>query len=206
MRLPFKSEASITTGFHPISITTSPLEHKFREAETGDRIIRLMVVSYPSNVNDGVVEIIDYHHPPTSFLTNLFGIKQLERGGELSYVATIESELFTSPAGIVAVKDHASPPSAIDGHSIPSFYLTNAYRTKGLLRSILEKGLQIPRGDFVFYNALAQTVIRVGFDLHRPGPIASDDTDSMRRIYVATQDGQIHLFELPLSESVPPKS
>ena len=202
MKLPFQEDASPTGGFHPVSISISPLEKKSPELEAREQIIRLLVVSYPHNIHHGVVEVIDYHHPPTSFLTNLFGIRQSERGGELSYVATIESDLFTSPAGIVAVTDHASLPSEFDGHSIPSFYLTNTYRSKSALARRLEKGLGVPRGDLVFYHAREQTTVRVGFGLDRPGAIASDDSGSMRRICVSTQDGQVHLFQFPLHEPV----
>lgn len=160
------------------------------------------MVSYPENIDNGVVEVIDYHLPPTSFLTNLFGIKHTERGGELSYVATIESTYFTAPAGIVAVKDQPSLLSEFDTHSIPSFYLTNTYRAKGWMRTVVEKGLQITRGDLVFYNAKAKGALRVGFGLDRPGAVATDDTDSGLRVYVSTQDGLVHLFEQFYIDSV----
>jgi hypothetical protein len=172
------------------------------EQEAGERIMRLLVVSCPENIDHGVVEVIDYHLPPTSFLTNLFGIKHTERGGELSYVATIESEYFTAPAGIVAVKDQPSLLSELDNHPIPSFYLTNTYRSKGLMRNVLEKGLQITRGDLVFYNAKAEGALRVGFGLDRPGALATDDTESGVRVYVSTQDGLVHLFEQFYIDSV----
>lgn len=164
--------------------------------------MRLLVVSYPESIEQGVVEVIDYHLPPTSFLTNLFGIKTTERGGELSYVATIHSDYFTAPSGIVAVKDQPSLPSEIDSHAIPSFYLTNTYRTKGLMRHVVEKALQIPRGDLVFYNAKAEGALRVGFGLDRPGAAATDDTEGGTRIYVAAQDGAVHLFEQFYIDSV----
>jgi len=164
--------------------------------------MRLLVVSYPESIDRGVVEVIDYHLPPASFLTNLFGIKTTERGGELSYVATIQSDYFTSPAGIVAVKDQPSLPSEIDNDAIPSFYLTNTFRSKGLLRSVVEKGLRIPRGDLLFYNAKAEGALRVGFGLDRPGAIATDDTEEGRRVYVSTQDGAVHLFEQFYIDSV----
>lgn len=166
--------------------------------------MRLLVVSYPETFTDGVVEVIDYHLPPTSFLTSLFGIKHTERGGELSYVATIKSDYFTSPAGIVAVKDQPSLLSEMDNHPIPSFYLTNTYRSTGLIRNVLEKGLRVARGDLVFYNALAEGALRVGFGLDRPGAIATDDTEQGVRVYVASQDGAVHLFEQFYVDSVPP--
>jgi len=166
--------------------------------------MRLLVVSYPETFTQGVVEVIDYHLPPTSFLTSLFGIKHTERGGELSYVATIKSDYFTSPAGIVAVKDQPSLLSEMDNHPIPSFYLTNTYRSAGLIRNVLEKGLRVARGDLVFYNALAEGALRVGFGLDRPGAIATDDTEQGVRVYVASQDGAVHLFEQFYVDSVPP--
>jgi hypothetical protein len=202
IKLPFKEEAFPPSGFHPISVTVSPLKNALSGAQAGERVIRLLVVSYRHNVENGAVDIIDYHLPPTSFLTNLFGIKSIDRGGQLSYIATIESDLFTAPAGIVAVRDHPSMPSEIDPHSIPSFYLTNTYHHKGLARRVVEKGLRLSQGDVVFYNAHAQTGLRIGLGLDRPGPISCEESDFGRRIYVTTQDGQVHLFEIAYDLSV----
>lgn len=164
--------------------------------------MRLLVVSYPDSIENGVVEIIDYHLPPASFLTNLFGIKNTERGGELSYIATIKSEYFTAPAGIVAVKDQPSLLSEFDNHAIPSFYLTNTYSGSGVLREFVEKGLKIARADLVFYNAKAEGALRVGYGLDRPHAVATDDTESGTRVYVSTQDGVVHLFEQFYIDSV----
>ena len=164
--------------------------------------MRLLVVSYPDSIENGVVEIIDYHLPPASFLTNLFGIKITERGGELSYVATIKSDYFTAPAGIVAVKDQPILLSEFDDHAIPSFYLTNTYSGSGILREFIEKGLKIARADLVFYNAKAEGALRVGFGLDRPHAVATDDTESGIRVYVSTQDGVVHLFEQFYIDSV----
>ena len=172
------------------------------EVGAGGRVIRLLVVSYRRNILSGSVEVIDYHLPPTSFLTSLFGIKSTERGGELSYVATIQSDLFTAPSGIVAVRDDPSLPSEIDAYSIPSFYLTNTYHGSGLARTVLEKGLGIHRGNVVFYNARAQAALGVGFGLDRPGPVSTEESESSRRIYVTTQDGQVHLYEIAYNLSV----
>ena len=151
-------------------------------------------MSYPSSPTKGVVEIIDYHLPPTSFLTSLFGIKHTERGGQLSYVASIHSEYFTSPAGIVAVKDQPSLLSDVDPHPIPSFYVTNTFKGQGWERKVLEKGLRLTGGDVVFYNARAEDAIRVGFGLTAPGAVTTDN-DMGTRVYVASQDGVVHLFE-----------
>jgi hypothetical protein len=170
--------------------------------EAAERVIRLLVVSYPDYIENGVVEVIDYHLPPTSFLTNLFGIKNTERGGELSYVATIKSNFFTAPAGIVAVKDQPSLLSEHDDHAIPSFYLTNAYAGTGWFRKVVEQGLQIARADLVFYNAKAEGALRVGYGLDRPHAVATDDTDQGIRVYVSAQDGIIHLFEQVYIDSV----
>lgn len=153
------------------------------------------MISYPDSISEGVVEVIDYYLPPTSFLTNLFGIKHTERGGELSYVATVKSDYFTAPAGIVVVSDQPSLLSEIDNHAIPSFYLTNTYHGTGLSRNIIEKGLKIARGDLVFYNAKAEAALRVGFGLDRPHAMATDDDESGARVYVSTQDGIVHLFD-----------
>ena len=146
--------------------------------------------------------MIDYHLPPASFLTNLFGIKTIERGGELSYVATIKSDFFTAPAGIVAVEDQPSLPSENDNQAIPSFYLTNTYSGSGFMREIVEKRLRIARADLVFYNAKAEGALRVGYGLDRPHAIATDDTDKGIRVYVSTQEGVIHLFEQFYIDSV----
>jgi hypothetical protein len=170
--------------------------------EGAERVIRLLVVSYPNNTDDGVVEVIDYHLPPASFLTNLFGIQSSERGGDLSYVATIRSSYFTAPAGIVAVKDQPSFPSDSDSMQIPSFYITNTYRHKGLVRELVEKRLQIGRADLIFYNARAEGCLQVGFGLETPGAIATDDTDEGLRVYVASQNGAVHLFEQFYIDSV----
>jgi len=192
-------------AFHPISLTISPV-HKLLspEEEASERVLRLLVVSYTDTVDEGVVEVIDYHLPPTSFLTNLFGIKNTERGGELSYVATIKSEYFTAPAGIIAVKDQPSLLSEYDNHAIPSFYLTNTYRGKGLMRDVVEKGLKIARGDLVFYNAKAEGALRVGFGIDRPFSVTTDDIDGGTRLYVSTQTGAIHFFEQFYIDSVSP--
>ena len=165
------------------------------ENEGAERVIRLLVISYPSNIENGVVEVIDYHLPPASFLTNMFGIKSSERGGELSYVATIQSSYFTAPAGVVAVKDQPSFPSDSDSMQIPSFYLTNTYRHKGLRRELVEKRLQIGRADLVFYNARAEGALQVGSGLETPGAVTTDDTEEGLRMYVASQNGVVHLFE-----------
>ena len=164
--------------------------------------MRLLVVSYPENIEEGVVEVIDYHLPPASFLTNVFGIKHTERGGELSYVATINSAYFTSPAGIVAVKDQPSLLSELDTHAIPSFYLTNTYQGSGLSRQIIEKTLSIARGDLVFYNAKAEGALRVGFGMDRPHAVSTDDAESGGRVYVSTQAGVVNLFEQFYVDSV----
>src|SRR5208282_4553412 len=164
--------------------------------------MRLLVVSYPDSIENGVVEVIDYHLPPASFLTNLFGIKNTERGGELSYIATIKSDYFTAPAGIVAVKDQPSLISEFDNHAIPSFYLTNTYYGSGISREFIEKGLNIARADLVFYNAKAEGALRVGFGLDRPHAVATDDTESGMRVYVSTQHGVVHLFEQFYIDSV----
>jgi len=166
--------------------------------------MRLLVVSYPENIEEGVVEVIDYHLPPASFLTNVFGIKHTERGGELSYVATIKSAYFTSPAGIVAVKDQPSLLSELDTHAIPSFYLTNTYQGGGLSRQIIEKTLNIARGDLVFYNAKAEGSLRVGFGMDRPHAVSTDDAESGGRVYVSTQAGVVNLFEQFYVDSVSP--
>ncbi len=176
--------------------------------EAAEKVMRLLVVSYPDSIENGVVEVIDYHLPPASFLTNLFGIKNTERGGELSYVATIKSDYFTAPAGIVAVKDQPSLLSEFDNHAIPSFYLTNTYSGSGVSREFIEKGLKIARADLVFYNAKAEGALRVGYGLDRPHAVATDDTESGIRVYVSTQDGVVHLFEqfsaiLPLCNKLP---
>ena len=92
----------------------------------------------------------------------------------------------------------------MDNHPIPSFYLTNTYRSTGLIRNVLEKGLRVARGDLVFYNALAEGALRIGFGLDRPGAIATDDTERGVRVYVASQDGAVHLFEQFYVDSVPP--
>lgn len=200
--MPFKEDAYPVSGFHPISISISPFNKRPSEVEAGERIIRLLVVSYGRDISRGSVDVIDYYLPPTSFLTSLFGIKSTDRGGELSYVATIESDLFTAPAGIVAVRDHPTIPSDLDPYPIPSFYLTNTYQHKGVMRTVLEKWLGFPQGDVVFYNARAQAALRVGFGLDRPGPISSEESEEGRRLYVTTQDGQTHLFEIPYNLSV----
>ena len=174
------------------------------ENEGAERVIRLLVISYPSNIENGVVEVIDYHLPPASFLTNMFGIKNSERGGELSYIATIKSSYFTAPAGIVAVKDQPSFPSDSDSMQIPSFYLTNTYRHKGLRRELVEKRLQIGRADLVFYNAKAEGSLQVGFGLETPGAVTTDDTEEGLRIYVASQNGVVNLFEQFYIDSVSP--
>jgi hypothetical protein len=171
------------------------------ENEGAERVIRLLVISYPTNVDDGVVEVIDFHLPPASFLTNLFGIKHSERGGELSYVATIRSTFFTSPAGIVAVKDQPSFPSDSDGMQIPSFYLTNTYRHKGVIRDLVEKRLQIGRADLIFYNARAEGSLQVGFGLETPGAVTTDTEEGLR-VYVASQNGPVHFFEQFYIDSV----
>ena len=203
--MPFRDEASPPHGFHPISLTISPVERKASPGqEAAEHVTRLLVVSYPDSIEHGVVEVIDYHLPPTSFLTSLFGIKTRDRGGELSYVATIQSDYFTSPSGIVAVKDQPSLPSELDNHAIPSFYLTNTYHSTGFMRKIIEKGLQIARSDLVFYNAKAEGSLRVGFGLDRPNAIATDDTESGMRVYVSTQAGVVHLFEQFYIDSVLP--
>lgn len=172
------------------------------ELDAPERVIRLLAVSYPENITEGVVEVIDYYLPPASFLTNIFGIKNTERGGELLHVATIKSQYFTAPDGIVAVKDQPSVLSEVDNHAIPSFYLTNTYRGKGWSRKIIEKGIAISKADLVFYNARAEGALRVGFGLDRPGPITTDDFDIGSRVYVATQDGLVHLFEQYYIDSV----
>jgi hypothetical protein len=201
--LPFREGEQPPHGFHPISLSISPVEkHLSAEEEAAERVVRLLVVSYPESSDHGVVEVLDYHLPPASFLTKLFGIKHAERGGELSYIATIESKYFTSPAGIVAVKDQPSLVSEFDRHAIPSFFLTNTYGNKGILRDFIEKGLQIAQGDLVFYNAKAEGALRVGFGLDRPGPLATDDNLSAARVYVSTQDGRVHLFEQVYVDSV----
>ena len=173
------------------------------EGDAAEHVLRLLVVSYPDSIDEGVVEIIDYHNPPASFLTSLFGIKVSERGGELSYVATIKNPYFTAPAGIVAVKDQPSLLSEGELHAIPSFYITNTYHSGGVMKTVVEKGLQIARADLVFYNAKAEGALRVGFGLDRPGPVTTDDSEGGRRVYVASQDGQVHLFEQVFVEKVP---
>jgi hypothetical protein len=203
IKLAFRDDSEPPHGFHPISLTLSPIEKPRSIGEdASERVLRLLVVSYPHSIDSGVVEVIDYHLPPTSFLTNVFGIKQTEKGGELSHVATIQSNYFTSPAGIVAVKDQPSLTSEHDTHAIPSFYLTNTYRSTGLWRAVVEKGLKIPQGDLIFYNARAEGALRVGFGLDRPGPIATDDTEEGIRVYASTQDGLVHLFEQFYIDSV----
>lgn len=171
------------------------------ESEGAERVIRLLVASYPVNVDDGIVEVIDFHIPPASFLTNMFGIKHSERGGELSYVATIRSTFFTSPAGIVAVKDQPSFPSDSNGMQIPSFYLTNTYRHKGVIRDLVEKRLQIGRADLIFYNARAEGSLQVGFGLEKPGAVTTDSPEGLR-VYVASQSGPVHFFEQFYIDSV----
>jgi hypothetical protein len=165
-------------------------------------VIRLLVISYPESIDDGVVEVIDYHLPPASFLTNVFGIKNTERGGELSYIATIKSDYFTAPAGIVAVKDQHSFPSDLDDNVIPSFFLSNSYGTKGVLRNVLEKGLKVARGDLVFYNAKAEGALKVGYGIDRPAAITTDDSEQGVRVYVSTQAGIVNLFEQVFIDSV----
>jgi hypothetical protein len=184
-------------------LTISPVERKLSpEKEAAEKVMRLLVISYPDSIEQGVVEIIDYHLPPASFLTQLFGIKNTERGGELSYVATIKSKYFTAPAGIVAVKDQPSLLSEYDEDVIPSFYLTNTYDGTGLFREVVEKGLKIARGNLVFYNAKAEGALRVGYGLDRPHAVTTDDTEEGRRVYVSAQDGVIHLFEQFYIDSV----
>lgn len=172
------------------------------ENEGAERVIRMLVVSYPNDIDHGVVEVIDYHLPPASFLTNMFGIKNTERGGELSYIATIQSSYFTAPAGIVAVQDQPSFPSNVDSMQIPSFYITNTYRHTRWMRQVVEKQLQIGRADLVFYNARAEGSLQVGFGLETPGAVATDDTMEGLRIYVASQNGVVHLFEQFYIDSV----
>jgi hypothetical protein len=186
-----------------VSLTISPVERVLSpEQQAAEKVMRLLVVSYPDSIENGVVEVIDYHLPPASFLTNLFGIKNTEKGGELSYIATIKSDYFTAPAGIVAVKDQPSLLSEFDSHAIPSFYLTNTYSGSGVVRQVVEKGLKITRADLVFYNAKAEGALRVGFGLDRPHAVATDDTESGIRVYVSTQDGVVHLFEQFYIDSV----
>jgi hypothetical protein len=207
LKLAFQEEASLPHAFHPISLTISPVAKLTSpEEDAAEKVLRLLVVSYPDNIEEGVVEIIDYHHPPASFLTNLFGIKHTERGGDLSYVATIKNPYFTAPAGIVAVKDQPSLLSEGEMHAIPSFYITNTFHSNGLMRNIIEKGLKIARADLVFYNAKAEGALRVGFGIERPGPVTTDDSESGKRVYVSTQDGAIHLFEQFYIDSVCPVS
>lgn len=196
MKLPFQEEATLPHPFHPVSLTISPVAKLVSPGEeAAGHVLRLLVVSYPDNIDEGVVEVIDYHLPPASFLTSLFGIKHTERGGDLSYVATIKNPYFTAPAGIVAVKDQPSLLSEGESHAIPSFYITNTYHSSGLMRNIVEKGLKIARADLVFYNAKAEGAMRVGFGIDRPGPVTTDDSESGQRVYVSTQDGVVHLFE-----------
>jgi hypothetical protein len=201
--LPFREDATPPHAFHPISLTISPIEKvPSPSGEAAEHVMRLLVVSYPENIEEGVVEVIDYRLPPASFLTNVFGIKHTERGGELSYVATIKSAYFTSPAGIVAVKDQPSLLSELDTHAIPSFYLTNTYQGSGLSRHIIEKTLNIARGDLVFYNAKAEGALRVGFGMDRPHAVSTDDAESGGRVYVSTQAGVVNLFEQFYVDSV----
>ena len=78
--------------------------------------MRLLIVSYLENINEGVVEVIDYYLSQASLLTNVFVIKHTEGGGE---IATIKSAYFTSPTGIVAVKDRPSVLSEIEHTQSP---------------------------------------------------------------------------------------
>jgi hypothetical protein len=200
--LPFKDEAHPPIGFHPTSLSISPLNRRPSELEASERVIRLLVVSYNRNIEHGSVQVIDYHLPPTSFLTSLFGIKTTDKGGELSFIASIRSDSFTAPAGIVAVRDYPSLPSDLDPHPIPSFYLTNSFHYKGITRTIMEKWMAFPQGNLIFYNARAQSALKIEGNLDRPGPISYEESEGARRLYVTTQDGKVYLFEIPYKLSV----